>query len=178
MASAPGRHVFRDRRAGADVGALADSHRRNQLRIAADERAVLDDRLVLVLAVVVADDRARPDVDVGADRGVAEIGQMVGLRARRRAIVFFNSTKLPTLAPSPTTVPAADGRRARSTAPSATRAPTIRQKLLIDDAVADRRVDDADVRLDFAGGADARVPSMTTPGWITVSGPISTSGSI
>ena len=43
-----GRHVLCDRRAGRDVGALADAHRRNQLRVAADERAVLDDRRMLL----------------------------------------------------------------------------------------------------------------------------------
>ena len=43
-----GRDVLRNRRAGADVGALADADRRNQLRVAADEGAVLDDRLVLL----------------------------------------------------------------------------------------------------------------------------------
>ena len=55
-------------------------HRRDQLRVAADERAVLDDRLVLVHAVVVAGDRAGADVDVCADRRVAEVGQVIDLR--------------------------------------------------------------------------------------------------
>ena len=39
-----GGHVLADRRAGADVRALADRDRRDQLRVAADERAVLDRR--------------------------------------------------------------------------------------------------------------------------------------
>ena len=43
-----GGDVFDDRRSGRDVGALADADGRDELRVAADERAVLDDRLVLV----------------------------------------------------------------------------------------------------------------------------------
>ena len=80
IASASGGHVFGDRRSRGDVGALADAHRRDQLRVAADERAVLDDRRVLVRAVVVAGDRAGADVDLLADRRVAEVRQVVGLR--------------------------------------------------------------------------------------------------
>src|SRR2546422_7546137 len=41
------RHVFTNRRAAAHVGAGADSHRRDELSVAADERAVVDDGLVL-----------------------------------------------------------------------------------------------------------------------------------
>ena len=40
------------------------------------------DRLVLGCAVVVAGDGAGADVDIRADRGIAEIGQVVGLGAR------------------------------------------------------------------------------------------------
>ena len=36
------RHVLPDRRAGSDVGALADRDRRDELRVASDEGAVLD----------------------------------------------------------------------------------------------------------------------------------------
>src|SRR6266850_8470108 len=57
-----GRHVFDDRRSRRDVGALPHAHRRHQLRVAADERAVLDHRLVLVRAVVIARDGSRADV--------------------------------------------------------------------------------------------------------------------
>ena len=55
-----GGHVLGDRRAGGDVGACADRHRRDQLRVAADERAVLDDGRMLLHAVVVAGNRAAP----------------------------------------------------------------------------------------------------------------------
>src|SRR5207245_7302516 len=49
-----GGDVLANRRPAADICALADRHRRDQLRVAADERAVLDGRLVLVDADVVA----------------------------------------------------------------------------------------------------------------------------
>ena len=41
------RHVVGDRGSGGDVGVLADSHRRDQLAVGADECAVLDDRRVI-----------------------------------------------------------------------------------------------------------------------------------
>src|SRR5258708_1612378 len=68
-----GRYVVANRRAAADVSTLADRHRRDQLRVAADEGAVLDHRLILVHAVVVARDGAGADVHVLPDRRVAEI---------------------------------------------------------------------------------------------------------
>ena len=84
-ARAPRGHVLRDRRPGGDVGARADADRRDQLRIAADEGAVVDDRRVLRRAVVVAGDRAGADVHLRADRRVAEVGEVVGLRLPCRA---------------------------------------------------------------------------------------------
>ena len=122
----------------ADVCAFPHADRRDQLRVAADEGAVFDHRLVLVLAVVVAGDRARADVHVGADRRVAQIRQVIGLRPGP-SVVFFSSTKLPILAPSPTTV---SGRRCAngpSCAPSATRAPAMTAEVLDGDVVADFR---------------------------------------
>src|SRR6266851_2852026 len=62
--------VLANRRPAADIRALADRHRRDQLRVAADERAVLNGRLVLVDAVVVARNRAGADVHLLADAGV------------------------------------------------------------------------------------------------------------
>src|SRR5262245_32303027 len=53
-----GRHVLSNRRPAPDVCALADGDGRDQLRVGADERAVLDGRHVLPFAVVVARDRA------------------------------------------------------------------------------------------------------------------------
>ena len=77
---------------------LADAHGRDELRVAADEHAVLDHRLMLLHAVVVARDRAGADVDVLADGRVAEVREMVGLRSPRPSVVFLSSTKLPTCA--------------------------------------------------------------------------------
>src|SRR5438128_7815327 len=75
-----GRNVFTNRGAAADVRAFADRDRRDELRVAPDERAVFDRRLIFLLAVVVARDRAGADVHLLADCGVAEIGEMSGLR--------------------------------------------------------------------------------------------------
>ena len=58
-----GGRVLGDGRAGADVGAARDAHRRDQRRVGADEAVVLDHRAVLVRAVVVAGDGAGADVD-------------------------------------------------------------------------------------------------------------------
>src|SRR5688572_26797561 len=68
-----GRNVLRDGRAGADIRAAADADRRDELRVGADERAIFDDGLVFVLTVVVARDRARADVHVRADVGIADV---------------------------------------------------------------------------------------------------------
>src|SRR5215469_3718161 len=63
----PGRDVLAHRRAAADVRALPDRDGSDELRVAADEGAVLDRRLILVHAVVVAGDGAGPDVHLRAD---------------------------------------------------------------------------------------------------------------
>src|SRR5690606_24805049 len=76
-----GRGLARERGARPEGGARAHRHRRHQLGVAADEGVVADDRLVLVGAVVVAGDGTRADVDPGADLGIADVGEMVGLRA-------------------------------------------------------------------------------------------------
>src|ERR1035437_2290366 len=76
-----GGHVHADRGAAADIRTLADRHRRDELRIAADEGIVFDYRRVLLHAVVVARDRAGADVHTCADRGVAEIRQVHRLRS-------------------------------------------------------------------------------------------------
>src|SRR5262245_40114514 len=76
------RHVLGDRAARADVGALAHGDRGHERGVAADEGPALDLRLVLVDAVVVAGDGAGADVDARPDRGVAEVAQVLGLRAR------------------------------------------------------------------------------------------------
>src|SRR6187551_726249 len=77
----PWRYVLTHRRARSDIRALSNRHGSNQLRIAADERAVLDHRALFLLPVVVADDGAGTDVDVGADLGVPEVRQVAHLGA-------------------------------------------------------------------------------------------------
>ena len=59
---------------------MTDTHRRDQLRIGTDEDIVLDDRLVLVGAVVIAGDRPGTDIDPAANGGIANISQMIGFR--------------------------------------------------------------------------------------------------
>src|SRR5436190_7001636 len=73
------RDVFPDCRSTPYVGAFTDRDRRDELRIGADEHAVLDRRLVLAAAVVIARDRAGAYVDVVANHRVAEIGVMASL---------------------------------------------------------------------------------------------------
>src|SRR5581483_1385524 len=77
--------VLGERGPGAQRRAAADAHRRDELGVRADEDVVLDDRAVLVGAVVVAGDGAGADVDVPADLAVADVGEMVGLGARADA---------------------------------------------------------------------------------------------
>ncbi len=73
--------VFGDAAAGGDVGAGADGDGGDEGGVGADEGAVADGGEVLVDAVVVAGDGACADVDAGADDGVAEVVQVVGLGA-------------------------------------------------------------------------------------------------
>src|SRR5581483_9178341 len=76
-----GRHVPGDDRAGADIGAVADFHRRNQRRVRADERALADVGVVFRGAIVIARDRSRAHVRAGPDTRIADVGEMVRLRA-------------------------------------------------------------------------------------------------
>src|SRR5216683_3102303 len=77
----PRRNVFAHGRAGAHVRALVHGHGGDELGVRPDERAVLDDRHVLLLAVVVASDRARADVHALADHRVAQVGEVVRFAA-------------------------------------------------------------------------------------------------
>src|SRR3954452_19178268 len=67
-------HVLGDDRAGADIGAVADFHRRHQRGVGADEGALADNGLVLGKAVIVAGDGAGAEIGIGSDMGVADIG--------------------------------------------------------------------------------------------------------
>src|SRR5438067_1654011 len=72
-----GGYVLGDGRAGRDVRAVADVHRRHELRVGPDEHAFADDGLVLGGTVVVAENRSRADVRVLADVAVAEVREVV-----------------------------------------------------------------------------------------------------
>src|SRR3569623_2075154 len=71
-----GRRVF------ADGGACAHRDGREQLRVGADEDVVFDDGLEFIGAVVIAGDGAGADIDAPAYRRVADVTQMIHLRAR------------------------------------------------------------------------------------------------
>ena len=77
----PGGHVARHGSAGADVGIVADGDRRHELCVAADLHPAADDRAMLRKAVVVAGNRPGADVGRVADLAVAEVREVVRLRA-------------------------------------------------------------------------------------------------
>src|SRR6267154_746709 len=79
------RSVLGERGSGAERRPAADPHRRDKLRVRADENIVLDDGAVLVRPVVVAHDRAGTDVDVAADVAIADVGEVIGLGTRAYA---------------------------------------------------------------------------------------------
>ena len=69
-------HVLGDYAASASVGAVADAHGCDERRIGADEGVFADRRAIFVEAVVIAHDRAGPDVCARADIGVADIREV------------------------------------------------------------------------------------------------------
>src|SRR3569623_2898757 len=85
-----GRRVFADGGAGADGRACAHRNGRDQLRVGTDEDVVFDDGLKFIGAVEIAGNRASADVAAPAYRRVAEVTQMIHLRARtdRRFLHF------------------------------------------------------------------------------------------
>src|SRR6266700_3651034 len=76
-----GRDVLGDGRAGRRLRPIADGEGRNQHGIRSDDGTVPDDRAVLALPVVVDEHRAGADVDVLADLGVADVGEVRHLAA-------------------------------------------------------------------------------------------------
>src|SRR5215813_8981602 len=72
----PGRHVVRHDRPRARLGTVAHVDRRNKRRVHTRVYTVSDRGAVLVLAVVVRGDRAGTEVGVGADLGVADVGEV------------------------------------------------------------------------------------------------------
>ena len=74
-------HFLVDRRAGGDVGVVAQGHRRDQVDVAADEDALAHGGAVLGLAVVVHGDDAAAEGGAGPHVGVADVGEVSGLHA-------------------------------------------------------------------------------------------------
>ena len=107
------------------VRAVADRHRRDQHAVAADVHVVADHRAVLVRAVVVGGDAAGAVVDARADRGVAEVGEVVGLRALAPACEFLTSTKLPMCTSSPSSAPGRSRANGPTSAPPADLTPAL-----------------------------------------------------
>ncbi len=63
------------------------------MRVAADKNTVLDNGLVFIDTIVVAGDGTAADVDIAAEVGIADIGQMAGLRAQAD-LGFFGFDKI------------------------------------------------------------------------------------
>src|SRR5574342_1178834 len=72
----PGRDALGDDRARANISAFPDGDRRHEARVGTDESAGTDHGLVLGDAVVVAGDRASPDVHMITDDGIADIREV------------------------------------------------------------------------------------------------------
>ena len=83
-----GRDIPRNYAAGADKGAVPDLNGGHQRRVGADERTGADVCAMFLEAVVVTEDGTGANVGFQADPGVADIGQMVGLRAGLEMGVF------------------------------------------------------------------------------------------
>ena len=112
---------------------------------------------MLADAVVVAGDRPGPDVDVGPDRRVAEVRQVVRLGPGPQGglLQLHEVADLGALANRRPGRRCANGPTA---APSATCAPDDQAEVVDRHAVADLRVGDAHVRLDLARRPDPRLP--------------------
>ena len=67
-----------DRRPGRSVCSLMNCHWGDQIVVGADEDVFLDDRVVLGMreSIVVAGDRASPDIDVLGNGSVADVRKM------------------------------------------------------------------------------------------------------
>src|ERR1043166_8361061 len=150
------RDVLGDRGTGADVGLFPDAPRDNQLRVAADEGAVLDDGGILLPPVVVAGDRARPDVHLGPDRRVAEVGEVIGFRPgpHRRLLQLH---EIADLCPFAHHAFGAQMRERTDRCALCNTRTDDEAEIQNYGFVGDFRVNNADVSLDLAGGADPGV---------------------
>ena len=79
MASASGSTSFEITLPELELGACADLHRCDQSAVRADEEISADFGPVFGDAVIVAGDGSSADIGAGADAGVPDIGEMVGL---------------------------------------------------------------------------------------------------
>src|SRR2546426_325294 len=153
-AQRPVRNVLRNRRAGGHVGPLADTHGRNQLRVAADERPVFDDRRVLLRPVVVAGYGSGADIHPLADGGIAEVGEVVGLRPRahRGLLQLHEIADLCSLAHHGLRSQVRERPDRRPLCNTRTD-----DEAEVEDhgSVSDFGPDDADIAVDFAGGSHA-----------------------
>src|SRR5436309_879396 len=69
-----------DDRAGADNRSVTNRHRRHERGVRADEGACADLRRIFAEPIVIARNRSCPDVGVGPDRRIADVGQVIDLR--------------------------------------------------------------------------------------------------
>ncbi len=60
----------------------------DQLRIGTDKNIILDDRLVLVGAVVVAGNRPGADIDIFSNDGIADVTEMIRFAAGGNGAIF------------------------------------------------------------------------------------------
>ena len=151
-----GRDVLADGRAAADIRAFADRDRRDELRVAADERAVLDRGLVLGDAVVVARDGSGADVHVRADRRVAEIAEVHRLRsgAEHRLLQLDEVADPRALGDDGVVSQVRERTDARLVRHRGVRDHAV---VVNRHAVADARIDDAHAAVDLAAAADRRL---------------------
>src|ERR1700722_3297192 len=75
-----GGNPVRDHASRPDVAALSNLNRRHQRRVAADKSPVADGCPMLLLAVVIAGDRARANVDALANLRITEVSKVLALR--------------------------------------------------------------------------------------------------
>src|SRR5258706_6352619 len=143
-----------DGRPRAHVGIGLDGARSDQIRFAADERAVADAGSRFLLAVVVHHDRAAAEGDLLADVCVADVAQVVGLRA----LAHHGILHLDVVADAHVLAQIGAGAEVRVRADDTAVADpgALEAAARLDpDVVADDRVFDHHARLDAAARADA-----------------------
>ena len=107
-------------------------------------------------AVVVAGDRAGADVHALANRGVAEIREVSAPWSRGRGGLLQLDEVPDVRVLADVRVAAESARTVRPARPAPRSNSTITQKLLIDHAIVDRGVDDADAGVNLTAGPNPR----------------------